>query len=130
MSKMISILATNDISQKNLFDLIESIGGQVSSISNYTQGVIQSGEKTIWIYYRGKDLNLDNEELEEIKEKLNGIPPKVSIAVEISSEEGSTNLAIEFCAKFATQYPGCIFDDSYGNFLSIAQLKNRLGNQE
>ena len=122
MARVISIISNDFISKQQVFKFIESVNGTISTISKLTQGVIQDGEKTLWIYYRGEEINLDSEELAEIKEKFNMIP-KISIGIEISSEEGSKELAIDFCSKFLRQYPNCIIDDSYGNFFTIEQIE-------
>lgn len=103
--------------------IIKELNGELIEVGNFEQGVIQQGEATIWIYYRGMATNLDEDEIQDIKHTYSFIP-KTSVAIEISRETGSKKLAVAFCKQFFSQHQDAIVDDSHGNYFTINSIVN------
>jgi hypothetical protein len=121
LGRIISILTKDSVTKEDTVKIIKKLKGELTTDGNFEQGVIQQGEATVWIYYRGVDMNLDEDENQEIN-KMYSFIPTTSTAIEISSEDGSKELAIEFCKKFISHFQDAIVDDSHGKYLTINSI--------
>lgn len=81
------------------------------------------------MYFRGEVLNLDSNELSRLNEAYS-FTPKTSIAIDISSEEGSGHLALETCKSFMKKLQSSVVDDSYGNYYDENQINNMMVDDE
>lgn len=116
-------MSKNSVTKEDTVKITKELKGELTEVGNFEQGVIQRGEATVWIYYRGADTNLDEDEIQDIKQTYSFIP-KTSVTVEISREDGSKELAIDFCKKFISHYQDAIVDDAHGNYFTINSIDN------
>ncbi|WP_027622851.1 hypothetical protein [Acetivibrio clariflavus] len=124
MSSIISIFLKEKISKENFFDFLIHMGGYKQSIGNLEQGVLESGDSTIWLYYRGESFNLDNEELFELNNIIQDA--KTEIVIEISSEDGSSLLAKDFCEKISQQFGTLALYNEEGIFFQLKDINKAL----
>lgn len=120
MSCIFPIFTQMCLSKEEVFNIVKEQNGYIIGDETLSKGVITKGEATIWIYYRGTDIELELNTLEKVK-KLYDIEINTEVAVSIGHGENSEKLAADFCIQFLKVFPKSIVE--YGGFLGMNELK-------
>ena len=91
-------------------------------VGQVEQGALEDedSESIIWMYYRGNEFNLDEEEMIQLELYLKNA--KTEITIELSSDEYSNLLAKKFCQKMANKFGNLILYSNEGEFFTEAEI--------
>ena len=124
MSAVITAFLSDYIPEGDIFKFVESSGGYVikSEKPSPSIGVIEKGDATIWVYY-GSNIAFFDSELTTIKESY-GVEAKTVIQSELSSDEESNLIALNFCKSLLNKHPNSIvLENSFNKYYCNKELQ-------
>jgi hypothetical protein len=124
MPANISVFIDKLISERSFYTFLSTLGGKEQKVGCLRQGALENGDAIIWLHFRGNNFNLDeNEQLKLVEYMQN---PKTEIGIEISSNDGSYELAKIFCINVSMMFGEVIIYDLEDRFMHLNEIDKAL----
>jgi hypothetical protein len=122
MSISMNVLVSDDISQSDYVEFLKKIGAELEDLTG-VNSVLTHDNAQIWICRQDGLLEeYEEEDLISVKEKLN-YSPRCLIVLELSSDVGSSGLALQFAYKFGKKW-NMVVDDLYEHIYTYSEIES------
>lgn len=124
MSDIITVFFKDVLKEGEVFDFVKTHGGYIMKMEPplKSQGVIEKGEATIWVYYVN-DSNFLSCEVNILKGKFD-FETSTILQLELNSEDDTRGLALDFCKKLLGVYSNSmLLDDTFSKYYDVGELQ-------
>lgn len=124
MSDIITVFFKDVLKEEEVFDFIKANWGYVMKMEppSKSQGVIEKGEATIWVYFIN-DKSFLRCETDNLKDKFD-FEISTILQLELNSEDDTRELALDFCKKLLGAYSNSLLlDDTFTKYYDIGELQ-------
>ena len=105
--RTVSLLAARSIDLVALKDFVQAQGGYWVADSGLGRGVVENGERRVFLSVSSPQLEYDREDLAGI-ECLLGTEPSSAVIIEIGHAQGASRLAARMATEMLSEFGGVI----------------------